>query len=294
MSIIDISTLPAPEAIESLSYESIVDFDIAKFKELWAEVRANHPDAGLPDYDVEMLETDSAVIILEAIAYSDLRLRDRVNVALKAVLPAFATGTNLEGIVARVGVVRATGETDKQLLERYFVKLSAASAGSRSGYLSRALDAWPLRGAIEALGPETHGRRGEIDVILAAPAGGTVTDEVKALVRAAVTASDAKPLTDFTSVRAATIVTYEIRHRLTIAAGRTTAPILAAARAAAASFIQDRYVIGQSIDRSAIIATSYVGGVIKVEDITEDGNVVVASDAIAWCDPSSIDIEVAT
>jgi phage-related baseplate assembly protein len=294
MTIIDISTLPAPEAIESLSYEDILDFDIAKFKAAWAEVRADNPDSGLPDYDVEMLETDPGVIILEGIAYSDLRLRDRVNVALKAVLPAFSTGTNLDGIVARVGVARASGETDKQLLERYFVKLSAPSAGSRAGYLSRVLDAWPLRGAADVLGPDTHGRRGEIDVILAAPAGGVVAEEIKTLVRAAVTASDAKPFTDFTSVRSAGIVAYEIRQRLTIAEGRTTAPIVAAALAAAEDFVADRFVIGQSIARSAILATSYVGGVIKVEDLTDAGDIDVAADEVAWCEIASIVIEVAT
>lgn len=294
MSIIDISGLPAPVIIEQVSFAAIKARDIAKFKSLWEAVRDAYPQAGLPEYDVEMLETDPVVIALEAIAFSEMLLRDRVNVALKAILPAFARGTNLAAIVSRLGVIRASGETDAQLLERYLVALARPSAGSYLGYRSRVLEAWPGRGDVEIYGPDTHGRRGDIDIVLAAPQGAAVASGIINSVYSAVASKDAKPLTDVVSVRAATVRIYMVRHKLTVEEGRNAGPILAAAIAAMRSFVFERYAIGQSIPRSAILATGYVPGVIAVEDLTDGTNIDVAPDDVPWCAPDSAVIEVAT
>ena len=294
MTILDISGLPSPAVIEPLSFEAINDRQIVDFKERWEAVRQAYPGAGLPEYDVEMLETDPAIIVLEAIAYSELLIRDRVNVALKSILPAFARGTDLEAIASRLGVGRATGETDRQLLERYLLALARPSAGSHDGYLASVLEAWPQRADAAVLGPETHNRKGEIDVILAAANGGSVSSGIIAGVRAAVTSRSAKPLTDVVTVRAANVVTYDVAYRIHIAEGRNTGPILAAARAAAAAFVVDRYIIGQPIKRTAILATGYVPGVIAVDDLTGGANVSVDPDDVPWCAPADIVVEVAS
>lgn len=293
MSIVDISSLPAPVVIERISYEAIVAGDIADFKNRWEAVRAAYPQAGLPEYDVQMLETDPVVIALEAIAYSAMLLRDRVNVALKAILPAFAKGTNLDAIVARLGTHRATGETDAQLLERYLVALARPSAGSYLGYRSRVLEAWPSRGDVEIYGPTTHGRRGDIDVVLAAQQGGAVSSGIINSVYAAITEKDSKPLTDVVAVRAASVRSYAVHHRLTLAEGRNSGPILAAAISAARAFVLERYVIGQPILRTAILATGYVPGVIAVEDLSDGSNVSVTVEQVPWCALNAINISVA-
>ncbi|MCT7668162.1 baseplate J/gp47 family protein, partial [Shinella kummerowiae] len=199
-----------------------------------------------------------------------------------------------EAIASRLGVIRAAGENDLQFLERYLLKLARPSAGSLLGYLGRVMEAWPARGDVAILGPEHHGRRGDIDVILAAPEGAAVSPSIISKVQTAVTSPDAKPLTDVVATHAASIVSYEIRQRITVAEDRSAAPILAAAKAAATAFVRDRYAIGLPIKRSAIIATSYVPGVVAVEDLTNGADVYVSADAVAWCSPSGIVVQVAT
>lgn len=293
-SLADISALPAPKVLEALDYEAILSRQVAKFRELWAAVRARQPDAELPQYDVELIETDPALITMEALAYVEAIVRNRINAAIKALLPAYAKGTDLQAITSRVGVIRATRENDLQLLERYLLKLARPSAGSHLGYLGRVLEAWPDRGDVAVLGPANHGRRGDIDIILAAPEGATVSGSIITSVQSALTARDAKPLTDVVATRAAGKVSYAIRQRITVAEDRNAGPILAAAKAAANAFVTARYAIGVPIKRSAIIATSYVPGVIAVEDLTNGSDVAVAADAVAWCAPADIVVQVAS
>lgn len=283
---LDISQLPAPRAVETIGYEPILAL-------LVAEIRAKFAELGI-DYDVGNLETDPIKIVAEGFAYHEVLLRARVNDAVKAVLPAFASGSDLDNIVARTGVERASGETDIQLLERYLVSLARPSAGSLLGYRNRILSAWPARGDVAVYGPAIHGRRGDIDVVLAAPAGASVAINILSSVQAAISAADAKPLTDVVSTRTAGLVTYEVRNRITIAEGRETAPVLAAALAAAKAFVNDRYQIGVPIKRNAITATSYVPGVVAVQDLTAGNDVAVAVDQVPWCALSAIVIEVAS
>lgn len=282
---IDISGLPAPRAVETIAYEPL----LAK---LMTAIRAKLAALDI-DYDVGNLETDPVKIVAEGFSYHEVLLRARVNDAVKAVLPAFAKGTDLDNVVARHGVVRASGETDVQLLERFLVSLARPSAGSLLGYRYRVLSAWPARGDVAIHGPETHGRRGDTDVILAAPQGAAVSSSILAKVQAAISASDAKPLTDVVSTRAAGIVTYQIRQRIRVSEGRDAAPVVAAALAAARAFVANRYLVGLPVKRNAIVATSYVPGVVAVDDLTAGNDVSVAVDQVAWCAPSSIDIEVA-
>lgn len=282
---LDLTSLAAPQAVETISYDVLL-------ADLVARVVTAFAAKGI-DYDVGNLETDPVKIVLEGLSAHEVLVRARVNDAVKAVLAAYAKGGNLDHLVGRTGVLRATGESDAQLLERYLVSLARPSAGALLGYRARVLEAWPGRGDVAILGPATHGRPGDIDIVLAAPEGGAVTPLVIASVQAAASASDAKPLTDVVTVRAATLVPYTVHHRITVAADRNAGPILAAALASASAFVSARYLIGLPILRNAIIASSYVAGVIAVEDLTEGGDIAVAADAIAWCAPGSITLEIA-
>jgi phage-related baseplate assembly protein len=92
-SAIDLSKLEPPAAVEQLSYESIYQLHLAEFQARW------------PDYDVT-LETDPAIILLQVGAYREYLLRGRVNDAVRAVMPAFAVGADLDHIAAILGVSR--------------------------------------------------------------------------------------------------------------------------------------------------------------------------------------------
>lgn len=102
---IDLSKLPAPKVIESLSYEEIFQDILSDFLEK------------NPSYST-LLESDPAMILLEVCAYREMLLRNRINEAAKATMLAYATGSDLENLAASLGVQKLIGETDDQLRQR--------------------------------------------------------------------------------------------------------------------------------------------------------------------------------
>lgn len=125
----DLSLLPAPGVIEELRYESILSRQRSKFMEVWEAVRAANPSAVLPAYDVELLETDPAMIGNEAESYRETVLRARINDAAKANLLAFATGTDLDHLAAFYDVFRMAGENDDRLVTRVILAIQGRSPG---------------------------------------------------------------------------------------------------------------------------------------------------------------------
>jgi phage-related baseplate assembly protein len=84
---IDLSLLPAPAVVEPLDYETILASLLADFIARNAEYSA-------------LLESDPAYKILEAAAYRELLLRQRINDAAHAFMLAYATGSDLDHIGA--------------------------------------------------------------------------------------------------------------------------------------------------------------------------------------------------
>lgn len=123
----DLSTYPKPDVIETLDYEAILSQRIALLKELWRIIRQKYPD--LPDYDVELQETDPLKITVEAEAFRELMIRARVNDAALANLLAFATGADLDHLAAFYDVVRLDGEQDDALRDRTVLEIKARSPG---------------------------------------------------------------------------------------------------------------------------------------------------------------------
>jgi phage-related baseplate assembly protein len=118
---IDLTTLPSPAVIESLSYESVLDA-------LMADIVDRFAAAGV-DYDVGNLETDPVKIILEAAAYREALLRARINDAAKANLLVFALGSDLDHLASFYDVTRLSGETDDALRTRTILAIQARSPG---------------------------------------------------------------------------------------------------------------------------------------------------------------------
>ncbi|HEX5935822.1 MAG TPA: baseplate J/gp47 family protein [Pseudorhizobium sp.] len=138
----DLSLLPAPGAIEDLRYESILARQRAKFMEVWQAVRLANPDAVLPAYDVELLETDPAMIGNEAETYRETVLRARINDAVRANLLAFATGGDLDHLGAFYDVFRMADEGDERFASRIILAIQGRSTGgTEPRYRSVALSA---------------------------------------------------------------------------------------------------------------------------------------------------------
>lgn len=112
MASIDLSLLPAPEIIKTLSYEDNLTATKARLVTAFAEKGVT--------YDVENLETDTAVIIAETKGYDELLLYARTNDVARSNLLFFATGGDLENLVA-ADVQRMVGESDDRLRTRYIL-----------------------------------------------------------------------------------------------------------------------------------------------------------------------------
>jgi phage-related baseplate assembly protein len=264
---IDLSRFPPPEALRDLSYEAIV---AERLDELVARYEAQEIV-----YDVERLETDPGVILQQEDAYRELLDKQGINDAIRAILPAFATGRNLEHIAARANVERAiitpttTGspavyETDAQLLDRYLASFAAPAAGSEDGYIARAAKAWPARYDIRVLGPEWHGVRGRVQVILLAAGGSPVSAGTLQTVRDALNAKDARPLTDDVQVMPALVTPWSLTAHLVIRRGPDPAVVRAQAETSARAYALSRYFVGGEVPANAVSGSLYVPNVERV------------------------------
>lgn len=270
---IDLSRLPAPDALEALDYEAMVSGFLERFLVRWEAMRERDPT--LPEYDMEDLETDPAVILGEA--WSILRTLDRarVNDAIRAVLAPLAKGADLDAIAARVNIVRlvvtpatatadAVMESDARLLRRYLLAFARPSAGTSDRYLLEALTAWPqmLDGAV--IGRAVHGRRGESDLVVIGPDGRAPTAEELSTVRAAVTASDVKPEAVAVNVLAATRRLFEVAMHLRIPAGPDAAAVEQEAEARVRKAAAERMVVGGEVPRGLVEGAAYGLSIVHV------------------------------
>lgn len=275
--VIDLSLLPPPDAIETLSYEALNSEFITQFKTLWAAVRAAYPSLNLPTYDVDVLETDPLVVISEAWAYVRLNDRARVNDAVRSVLAPLAQKDDLEQIVARVGVERLTitpspdggvtpaiMESDEQLLRRYLLAFDRPSAGSADRYKYEALTACPQLQDVRVNGYAIHGRKGDVDIVLAGPGGRLPTTEEVLAVSNACTATNVKPEATGVSVIAAIRALYSVSMTLEIPAGPDPAVIQAMAIESVTAAAQTRLLIGAQVPTDLLFGAAYQPNVLRV------------------------------
>lgn len=258
---IDLSQLPAPQLIETISFEAILAEQKAWVLSRWAEVRVTRPD--LPEIDTLMLETEPITLILEALSYRETLLRALVNDKARAVLLAYAWGTNLDAIGVMFGVVRATmvdgsPEPDDRLRRRIQLAPEAFSvAGPAGAYIFHALtqsteiaDAWAFSPA-----------EGRVTVVLAGFAGAPVSDAVITAVINRLDRDDVVPLTDQRSVVRAQQVVYDVTANLMVPRGPDPALIKIAAEQAVIKYAASRYRIGAEVYPVGITAALKVGGV---------------------------------
>lgn len=190
---IDLASLPAPDAVEALSYEAILAERKAFFASLWEAVRQAAPD--LPAYDVAMLETDPAMIVLQESAYRETLLRARVNDSVRASLLAMATGADLDHVAAFWGLQRLSGESDSRLRFRTQLSIFGRSpAGTPERYRAVAMAAdVRIADVVAYTAPALPVVR---LAVLNSLAGGAPFPEMLAAVEAAVTADGVRVTSD--------------------------------------------------------------------------------------------------
>ena len=298
---IDLSQIPPPAAIEPLDYETLRGVGVARFKSQWETARALDPT--LPSYDVDMLETDPAMIAIEAWSYIRLLDRARVNDAIKAVLAPLAKGSDLDNIVARVNVSRLTivpangptpavMETDAQLLRRYLLAFDRPSAGSPDRYIYEALTAVPTLQDVAVIGRAIHGRLGDVDLVISGPAGAAPTSDQIAAVSAAVTATNVKPEATSVSVVPAVRNLYTLSAVVEIPRGPDPNVVIASARAAMTLATASRLLIGAEVPIWSVAGSAYGPNVIRVTAVSPPSDIPADPYTIPVCTGINITAQV--
>lgn len=258
---VDLSRLPAPTIIEPLDFDTI-------FADLVARHRVE-----MPDFDARA--SDPLTKALRLFAYEIQSLRQRVNDAARAVMPAYAIGADLDNIAALFGVTRfeitpadpilnipAVMEPDAEFRRRMVLAPEGYSvAGPEGAYIFHALsaDADVLDASATSPNP------GEVLVsVLARQGDGTAPAPLLAAVAGFVSDESRRPLTDFVTVQSAQIRPYAINATLTTFSGPDGGVVLAAAEASLDAYVEGTHRLGRDVTRSAIFAALHVEGVQNV------------------------------
>jgi len=278
MSTIDLSTVAAPEIVETLSFETILAAMLADLQERDTTFTA-------------LVESDPAYKILEVAAYRELILRQRVNDACEQVMLAYATGTNLENLGALYGVARltlteatedtaATYETDADFRKRILLALSAMStAGPINAYKYWALQVDEVKDV-----SVTSPNPGEVLVTVMGRIGdGSVDQSVVSAVEELLTDDDVRPLTDQVTVQSAEALVFEIEATLFIYDGPDATTVYNNAIASLRAYLDANQIIGRDIPLSGIYAALSVAGVSRVELTSPTATVSVDDTQVAYC-----------
>jgi phage-related baseplate assembly protein len=270
---IDLSRVPPPAAIEALSYETMLDDAVAEFLTRWNAARVIYPN--LPEFNTETLDSEPAVILIQAAQYLRLLDRQRVNDAVSAVLAPLARGADLDNVAARLGVQRlvvipadgptpAVMESDERLLTRYLLAFDRPSAGSAGGYLFDAYSALPIIHDAAVIGHAVHGRRGDTDVVVIGPGGRLLTANELTTVRTAVLHPNRKPEAVSVSVLNATRRVWNASLVLEISLGPDPSIVRNEADARIRAMALTRMRIGAELPAEAVFGAAYGPNVIRV------------------------------
>lgn len=283
---VDLSSLPPPEVVETLVFEALV-------ADIKADLVARHPAAA----DVIDLESEPLVKLLEAFAYRELNLRARYNDEARALLLAWATGSDLDHLgatyyqearlvvtpanPATIPPTAAVMETDTDYRQRLALKPESwSTAGPRDAFKFHAISA---DGQIKDASV-TSPQGGTTQIYVLTRTGTGIPDATQlATVSGAVNGETVRPLSEEVLVSAPTIVNYTLGIALTLFAGPSTEVVRTAVETALQKFAADSHRLDTDIIRSAIDAAAHVAGVKKVTIASPAADVVCGPSQAPWC-----------
>ena len=284
MSTLDLSRLPAPLVLESLDFEALYQEALTDFR----AVMGSNWSAPL--------ESDPVVKLLEKAAYDKMMSRARINDAAKALLLAFARGSDLDHLAANYNVqrlqvvaadpgavppVEAQYESDDSLVERTLLAFEGMSiAGPRDAYVFHAMSADGRVADARASSPSPA----TVEVSILSRIGeGLASEDLLEVVRLALNDEEVRPVGDRLIVQSATLINYQIEAVLYLYPGPEIELSLIEAKAALERYINTQRRLGRDIRRSAIHAALHVSRVQRVELIRPAADVVVLDNEAANC-----------
>jgi phage-related baseplate assembly protein len=297
MATIDLSQLPAPNVVEQLDYESL-------FAERKSTLISLYPPEQQEAISRTLsLESEPLVKLLQENAYREVILRQRINEAARAVMVAYATGSDLDQLAANNGVQRlvlkpadsttipptdAVMESDSDLRMRIpqaFEGLSVAGPSGAYEYHARSADGRVADASAISPAPA------EVTItILSRDNDGKATPDLLAAVDKALNDEDVRPVADRVTVQAAEIVPYQIDAVLYVLPAPEIEPVRAASEAQLKKYINTQGRLGRDIRLSAIYAALHVEGVQRVELQSPLADIVLDKTQASLCTAYSLSV----
>ena len=281
---IDLSQLPAPAVVEELDFETIYEARKARLIELYPECEP-----------YLQYESDPLVKDLQQQAYQEMVLRGKINDAARAVMPAFATGSDLDHAASRYRLTRleldpgdptATPpvppvmESDERL--RYRLQLSRegySTAGPDGAYLFHALSA---NGQVRDVAVDSPEPVEVVITVLGTEGDGTPDQTVLDDVAAALNDKEVRPLTDEVTIQAAEIIPYSVTVTLYFYPTTAVQPALDEVQSRLGSYIAPSRPLGKDVTLSGLIAAATVPGIQDVE-LDMANNLVIEPHQAGYC-----------
>ena len=289
--LVDLKKLPAPKVVQELSYETLLTQRKEKFLSLQeSDEMRQHWQARL------QLESEPVVKLLEENAYLELLLRININESAKAVMLAYATGSDLDQLGALFGVTRliiqaedlksnpptqAKYEDDERFRTRIQMSLEGlTTAGSRASYEFHALSTSAKIKDVDVTSPTA----GTVKVaILSTEGQGTADGDLIKAVKEQLNAEHIRPLTDTVLVESAVILTYEIQATITLYPSVLESVVMGNVNQAIASYVNKQHLLGIDITRSGIYAALHQEGVQNVKLTKPMDDLIVQPHQAAYC-----------
>lgn len=278
---VDLSRLPAPDVVEQIDYETIL-------AAMLADLQARDPQF------TALTESDPAYKLLQVCAYREMLVRQRCNEAARAVMLAYAVGSDLDQLGALFGVTRLqldpgnpaesippTMESDTEFRRRIQLAPEGYSvAGPEGAYIFHALSADPDVLDASATSPMP----GEVLVtVLSRQGDGAPSAALVAAVAGALTQDSVRPLTDQVTVQAATIVPYAVNATVYTYAGPDSALVLAESQRRLEAYVAASHRLGRDVPLSGIYSVLHSEGVQRVELASPLADIVIDRTQASHC-----------
>lgn len=292
---IDLSQLPAPQVVEVIDYETILQQGLDDF---YARMAAT----GEPF--TALVESDPAYKLAETFAYREMLVRQRANESALAVMLAYAEKSDLDQIGANFNLQRftlipadntttpptpAVMESDASFRARIqLVNESYTTAGSEGSYVFHALSADAKVKDVQPISPTP----GQVVVYVLSTVGdGTADTPLLNTVAAALNKEEVRPLTDNVSVVSASIITYTVAAELVLYPGPDANVILQAAIDELQKYVEAMHRVGFDVTLSGVYQALHRPGVQNVVLTSPLADIVVSDGQAAYC--SSVNVTIA-
>ncbi|MFC3338146.1 baseplate J/gp47 family protein [Paracandidimonas soli] len=293
---IDLSLLPAPDALQVVDFEEIYASRKQRLVDLFP------PEVQGEVYETLALESEPMSKLLQENSYREMVIRQRVNDCVRRVLLAFAKGTDLDHLGARYYVKRLVVqaadpnaspplplimEDDDAYLERIQDAYEGLSvAGPRGAYEFHTRSADGRVVDARAISPAPC----DVEVyVLSFEGDGTASQELLDVVAAALNDEEIRPLGDRVMVLSSDIVPYQIKAKLHMkSAGPGRKQAVELARELTAAHAHRRKRQGWSVWLSKLDSLMHVEGVERVEIIEPAEDIELLESQAAYC--TGIDI----